>query len=58
MSMPAADPAILERLAQLEQQIAEIRQRLGALERMLASRSSHPVDQTAVREKVTFDWQG
>ncbi|HZY91808.1 MAG TPA: hypothetical protein VFG07_03410 [Thermoplasmata archaeon] len=55
--MAAPDPAILERLARLERLIADLRQRLDAVEKTLGSRSSHPVDQSAVREKVTFDWQ-
>lgn len=55
--MSPAEPGIVARLDELERQITEIRKRLAQLEHDLATRTSHPVDQTAVREKVTFDWQ-
>ncbi|HYK93602.1 MAG TPA: hypothetical protein VEY07_06130 [Thermoplasmata archaeon] len=56
-AMSPAEPGIVARLDELERQITEIRKRLAQLEHDLATRTSHPVDQTAVREKVTFDWQ-
>lgn len=55
--MGAATPDIAERLARLEKQVAEIRRRLDGIERTLAIRSDNPSDRTAIREKVTFDWQ-
>ncbi len=50
-------PSVAQRIEQLERQVAEMRRRIDRLERALAQRSDHPVDRTAVREKVTFDWQ-
>lgn len=55
--MSAPTLTVEARLARLEQQLTELRQRLDSLERTLATRADHPVDRTAVREKVTFDWQ-
>ncbi len=54
-----ADPTspLVDRLDRLEKQIVEMRRRLDAIERSLTARSDHPGDRTAVREKVTFDWQ-
>ncbi len=54
-----ADPtsSLAERLDRIEKQIAEMRRRLADLEKSLAARADHPGDRTAVREKVTFDWQ-
>ena len=55
--MGAANPDVVDRLARLEKQVAEIRRRLDEIERNLSIRSDNPSDRTAVREKVTFDWQ-
>ncbi|MGI0128950.1 MAG: hypothetical protein ACREEC_02160 [Thermoplasmata archaeon] len=56
--MVAPDPPSAEsRLAQLEQQVTEMRARLAALERKLTDPGEHPVDQSVVRKKVTYDWQ-
>jgi hypothetical protein len=52
-----ADPELADRLARLERQVDDLRRRLDSIERGLAVRSDNPVDRTAVREKVTFDWQ-
>ncbi len=55
-----ADPtssSLAERLDRIEKQITEMRRRLADLEKSLAARADHPGDRTAVREKVTFDWQ-
>jgi hypothetical protein len=46
------------RVAELEQQVRELRARVILLERALADRLEHPVDKSAVRSKVTYDWQG
>ncbi|HEV2520517.1 MAG TPA: hypothetical protein VGX00_07905 [Thermoplasmata archaeon] len=56
MAAPS-NPTLEARLANLEQQLQELRNRLAALERTLASPGEHPVDQSAVRRKVTYDWQ-
>lgn len=47
-----------ERLVRIERQLAELRRRVEVVERSLAVRADNPSDRTAVREKVTFDWQG
>jgi Tfp pilus assembly protein PilO len=51
----AADMAA--KLAQLEQDLRDLRSRLAALEKQLDPRAEHPSDRTAVREKVSYDWQ-
>jgi hypothetical protein len=56
--MPSDDPAeMAAKLAQLEKDLRDLRLRLATLEQKLDPRSEHPSDKTAVREKVTFDWQ-
>ena len=45
------------RIAQLEQQVAELTQRLSFLERSSRPRDENPVDNKTVREKVVYDWQ-
>ncbi|HEV2166325.1 MAG TPA: hypothetical protein VGS23_05045 [Thermoplasmata archaeon] len=51
-------PSLVEtRLANVERQLEEIRARLTAIERLLANPGEHPIDQTTVRKKVTYDWQ-
>lgn len=58
-----ADPTtpLLARVAKLEADLAELKNRLALLERSVglapAPAGEHPVDQRAVREKVTYDWQ-
>ena len=56
MAAPAP-PSLEARLANVEQELAALRARLAALERLLANPAEHPVDQSAVRRKVTYDWQ-
>jgi hypothetical protein len=51
----AADMA--SKLAQLEKDIRDLRLRLATLEKQLDPRTEHPSDRTAVREKVSYDWQ-
>jgi Tfp pilus assembly protein PilO len=51
----AADMAA--KLAQLEKDLRDLRARLAALEKQLDPRGEHPSDRTAVREKVSYDWQ-
>ena len=50
-------PAESDRFDRIEKQLAEVRRRLVALERFIASKPDHPLDRAAVREKVVFDWQ-
>ncbi|HUJ77432.1 MAG TPA: hypothetical protein VLX64_00345 [Thermoplasmata archaeon] len=56
--MPAPDlPELQARLDQLLREIAELRRRVAALERMVGSTSEHPIDRTVVEGKVSYDWQ-
>ena len=57
MAMPDDAAAMAARLAQLEQELRDLRARLALLEKQLAPRAENPADRTAVREKVTYDWQ-
>ena len=50
-------PSVESRLANLEQQLQEIRARLVVIERLLSNPGEHPGDQSTVRKKVTYDWQ-
>ncbi|HKV90566.1 MAG TPA: hypothetical protein VJQ43_05145 [Thermoplasmata archaeon] len=55
--MAVPDPAI-NRVAELERQVAELRRRLAVLEaRFLDPGNPHPEDAEVVKEKVRFDWQ-
>ncbi len=45
------------RIAELERQVAELRQRLRAYERGDRPRQENPVDRKTVQEKVVYDWQ-
>ncbi|HZY70127.1 MAG TPA: hypothetical protein VFF67_04010 [Thermoplasmata archaeon] len=55
--MRPAAPDLESRLRALEQQVAELRARVEALERFTAPRVEHPTDRAAVRDKASFDWQ-
>ena len=46
------------RLERLERTVRELTERLRDLERYTVPRAEHPSDQAAVRQKVTYDWQG
>lgn len=50
-------PVDSDRLDRIEKQLADVRRRLDALERFVASKPDHQLDRAAVREKVVFDWQ-
>jgi len=52
------NPDLSARLADLERDLRELRARVIALERMVGSGEEHPSDQTTVRRKVAYDWQG
>ena len=56
--MPPDDPAdMAAKLAQLEKDLRDLRLRLATLEQKLDPRGEHASDRTAVREKVSYDWQ-
>jgi ribosomal protein L29 len=56
--MTPDDPAaMVARLAQLEQELRDLRARLALLEQQLAPRLENPADRSTVREKVAYDWQ-
>jgi len=52
------DAELKARLDALTHEVAELRRRVGALERMVGTESEHPNDRTVVQSKVTYDWQG
>jgi hypothetical protein len=57
-AMPPPETSDLAaRLAQVERELRELRQRVAALERLMGSGEEHPTDQTTVRQKVSYDWQ-
>ncbi len=57
MAAPSS-PSVEARLAALEQQVQQLRARLVAVEQALANPpGEHPMDQSVVRKKVTYDWQ-
>lgn len=48
-----------ERLADLEQQVRDLKRRVAALERGRGgSAPDHPADQQVIQRKVVYDWQG
>ncbi len=51
-----ADLAV--RLAKAEEDLRELRLRVQALERLVGSSAEHPSDESTVRKKVVYDWQG
>jgi len=53
----AASPQLIARIAQLEQDLKELRARVVALERSTGAGEMHPSDQATVRQKVAYDWQ-
>lgn len=54
---PAPSAALEARLDQLLREVAELRRRVVALERLVGTTSDHPTDRTTVQGKVTYDWQ-
>lgn len=46
------------RLAGIERELRELKLRVIALERLVGAGEEHPSDQTTVRRKVSYDWQG
>ena len=53
----SASEQLMRRLNELERLVKELRARVQELERQLAMRPEHPVDQAAVVEPVRYDWQ-
>lgn len=51
-------PDVAARVAELERELRELRARVIALERLTGAGEEHPADQTTVRRKVSYDWQG
>lgn len=56
--MAANDPALRERVEQLERELRELRARVAALERLVGTSGEHSADRAVVREKAVYDWQG
>jgi len=53
----ALPPDLIARVERLERELREVRLRMAVLEQKVDPRLEHPVDKTAVREKVAYDWQ-
>jgi hypothetical protein len=53
-----ATPDLAARIAEIERELRELRIRVVALERLVGAGEEHPTDQTTVRRKVSYDWQG
>jgi hypothetical protein len=48
----------LDRIAELERQVRELRLRVIALERLLGTTAAeHPSDRSTVERKAVYDWQ-
>lgn len=55
--MAAAPNDLVTRLAKLEKDLRALSDRVKALELSSGRRPEHSVDRSAVRDKVTYDWQ-
>lgn len=44
-------------MGDLEREVAALRRKIDALERIIAGMPEHGVDKTATRGKVVYDWQ-
>lgn len=51
-------PDLAVRLADVERELKDLRTRVQALERLMGAGSEHPSDESTVRRKVVYDWQG
>jgi hypothetical protein len=57
MSAPPS-PDLAARVAELERQLRDLKARIAVLEHgPIGPRKENPDDRSAVREKVTYDWQ-
>lgn len=52
------EPSLADRLARLEKQLDDLRERVLSLEKAVGPTGEHAVDRAWVREKTTYDWQG
>jgi len=55
--MAESSRPLVERIERLERQLNELRRHIQQLEQLLNERTEARSNQTAVREKVVFDWQ-
>jgi hypothetical protein len=55
--MSDTDEPPAQRIAKLERDLQSLTDRVRALELEGRRRAEHPVDKSAVRGKVTYDWQ-
>jgi len=53
----AHDTPLEVRLARAEKELAALRSRVVALERLVGAGELHPVDESTVEKKVRYDWQ-
>ncbi len=44
-------------IQRLEAKVRELNDRIEILERFTGPRVENPIDQAAIRQKVTYDWQ-
>lgn len=54
---PSSKEALEAQVDRLLREVAELRRRVVALERMVGTTSEHPVDRTVTQGKVSYDWQ-
>jgi hypothetical protein len=54
---PTSVTDLQARIDQLLRDVAELRRRVAALERLVGTSSEHPTDRTVVQGKVSYDWQ-
>lgn len=53
----SADATLEAQIDQLQREVAELRRRLIALERLVGTVGEHPTDRKVVQGKVSYDWQ-
>jgi hypothetical protein len=56
--MSEMPPDVMDRIAELERVVRDLRARISQLELRVQALPEHPVDRTATREKAVYDWQG
>jgi hypothetical protein len=56
MAAPS-DSDLSTQIAELQKEVADLRRRLVALERLIGAASEHATDRTVVQGKVSYDWQ-
>jgi hypothetical protein len=56
--MAAPSPQeLVDLLDQLRREVADLKRRIVALERLVGTSSEHATDRTVVQGKVSYDWQ-